>query len=174
MKNSFKVVIIGVLILILSSCGGIPEDALRLTSQSLDLRQMQQKEYSGVTEEQTLIASSNVLQDIGYIIKESEPELGMLLAEKDRTAVDEGQVAVAIFLAVMTGQSSAIDDRQKIRVSLITRSRNNKMLVRVSFQRVVWNNRNQISRLETIKEKEIYKDFFNKLDKSIFLIKQGV
>lgn len=174
MKNLSKIIIIGIFALILSSCGGIPKDALRLTNQSLELRQMQQKEYLEVTEEQALIASSNVLQDIGYIIKKSEPKLGMLLAEKDRTAFDKGQFVTAMFLAVMTGQSTAIDDRQKIRVSLVTRNRNNKILVRVSFQRIVWNNRNQISKLETIKEKEVYKDFFNKLDKSIFLIKQGI
>ena len=80
----------------------------------------------------------------------------------------------AIFVAVLTGQSSAIDKQQKIKVSVITRKRNNKMMIRVSFQRVVWNTHNQISRQETIKDNEVYKDFFNKLDKSIFLTREGV
>lgn len=159
----------------LTGCGGIPEDALRLTTQSLELRQTQQKEYDNVTERQALVSAANVLQDIGYIIKESEPTLGFILAEKDRDATDDAQLAAAVFVALMTGQSSAIDKQQKIKVSVITRKReDNKMMIRVSFQRVVWNTNNQISRQETIKDKEIYKDFFNKLDKSIFLTKEGV
>ena len=165
MKNVFtKISGFILLVVFLSSCTGIPEDALRLTTQSLELRQMQQKEYSNITEEQALIASANVLQDIGYIIKESEPNLGWIMAEKDRSATDEAQLAAAVFVALLTGQSSAIDDRQKIKVSIITRKRNdNTMAIRASFQRIVWNTHNQISVQETIKEKEIYKDFFNKL-----------
>ena len=175
MKNIFiKISSIALFALFLTGCGGIPEDALRLTTQSLELRQMQQKEYSSITERQALVSAANVLQDIGYIIKESEPELGFILAEKDRDATDQAQLAAAIFVAVLTGQSSAIDKQQKIKVSVITRKRNNKMMIRVSFQRVVWNTHNQISRQETIKDNEVYKDFFNKLDKSIFLTREGV
>jgi hypothetical protein len=176
MKNiATKIASVILFTLFLSGCGGIPEGALRLTTQSLELRQMQQKEYSEITERQALVSAANVLQDIGYIIKESEPKLGFILAEKDRDATDGGQVAAAIFVALLTGQSSAIDSRQKIKVSVITRKRDNeKMIIRVSFQRVVWNTNNQVSRQETIKDKEIYKDFFAKLDKSIFLTKEGV
>ena len=114
MKNT-SVKIVGVIIfsMFLSSCGGIPEGALRLTTQSLELRQMQQKSYSKITETQALISAANVLQDIGYIIKESEPKLGFILAEKDRDATDQGQVAAAIFVALLTGQVSAIDKQQK-------------------------------------------------------------
>lgn len=176
MKNMFiKISGVVLIVLFLTGCGGIPEDALRLTTQSLELRQTQQKEYSSISERQALVSAANVLQDIGYIIKESEPDLGFILAEKDRDATDEAQLAAAIFVAVLTGQSSAIDKQQKIKVSVITRKRGDrKMMVRVSFQRVVWNTHNQISRQETIKDKEVYKDFFNKLDKSIFLTKEGI
>lgn len=176
MKNIF-IKISGVVLfaLLLTGCGGIPEDALRLTTQSLELRQMQQKEYSSITEEEALIAASNVLQDIGYIIKDSEPNLGWILADKDRDATDSGQLAGAIAMAILFGADVPVDSKQKIKASIITRKRDkNKMSIRVSFQRVVWDTRNRISRQETIKDKEIYKDFFNKLDKSIFLTKEGV
>lgn len=170
----FNLYVVILFSLFITSCGTVPKDALRLTQKNLKLRQIQQKEYSNVKERQALIASANVLQDIGFIIKESEGDLGLLVAEKDRDATDAGQLAIHI-LGVLAGVHTAIDTNQKIRVSLITRIRkNNSILVRASFQRIVWNSDNQISRMEYIKDKQVYQDFFNKLDKSIFLAKQGV
>ncbi len=170
----FNLYVIALLSFFIISCGTIPKDALRLTEKSLELRQIQQKEYSNVKEKQALIASANVLQDIGFIIKESEGDLGLLIAEKDRDATDGGQIAMAI-LGALVGVQTAIDTNQKIRVSLITRIRkNNSILVRASFQRIVWNSNHQISKMEYIKDKQIYQDFFTKLDKSIFLATQGI
>lgn len=168
--NLYTVILLSLLIV---SCGTIPKNALRLTQKSLELRQIQQKEYSDVKERQALIASANVLQDIGFIIKESEGDLGLLVAEKDRDATNTGQVIMAILLG------TPMDTHQKIRVSLITRIKNNNsILVRVSFQRIVFGNvdsaYNVITKAEYIKDKQIYQDFFIKLDKSIFLAKQGI
>ena len=171
----FKLYVVILLSIFIASCGTIPKDALKLTQKNLELRQIQQKEYSDVKERQALIASANVLQDIGFIIKESEADLGLLVAEKDRDATDGGQIVLAILVAALGGGNAAIDRNQKIRVSLITRIRkNNSILVRVSFQRIVWNTNNHISKMEYIKDKQIYQDFFAKLDKSIFLAKQGI
>ncbi len=171
----FNLSVIVVLSVFLAACGVIPQDALKLTQKNLELRQIQQKEYSNIKERQALIASANVLQDIGFIIKESEADLGLLVAEKSRDATDGGQVVLAILLAALGGGNTAIDKDQQIRVSLITRIRkNNSILVRASFQRIVRNTNNQISKMEYIKDKQIYQDFFNKLDKSIFLAKQGI
>lgn len=41
--------------------------------------------------------------------------------------------------------------------------------VRVTFQRVVFNQMGQVNRLEQINDMEIYKEFFEKLSKSLFL-----
>ena len=174
---SFKKILIIILASSLIGCSAIPKDALRLTSLSLELRQMQQKEYENISEKQALIASSNVLQDTGYIIKESDLELGLLLAEKDRTAFDAENQAAAIggtvLIAVLSGLSGSTqpvepiyaDKNQKIRVSIIFRSEEeNTVNVRVSFQRIVWNTVDEVSKLETIRDPEIYQSFYNKLD----------
>jgi hypothetical protein len=41
--------------------------------------------------------------------------------------------------------------------------------VRVTFQRVVWDNHRNVSRIETINEPKIYQEFFDKLAQSLFL-----
>ncbi len=169
----FKLYVVILFSLFITSCDTIPKDALRLTQKSLELRQIQQKEYNNVTEKHMLIASANVLQDIGFIIKESEQDLGLLIAEKTRDATNTGQVIMAILLG------TPMDTHQKIKVSLITRIKNNNsILVRASFQRIVFSDTQYQSgvptTMEYIKDKKIYQDFYTKLDKAIFLAKQGI
>ena len=60
---------------------------------------------------------------------------------------------------------------QKIRVSIVTRPSANKsaVIVRVNFQRIVWNNKAQVTRAETIDDPVIDQQFFDKLSQAVFL-----
>ena len=113
----------------------------------------------------------SLLQDLGFSLDESETTLGMLLGSKDRDATDGGQVAAAIFLALLTGAVVPIDSVQKMRASVITRLNEDgsSMVVRVTFQRVVWNTEGRVTTSESMKDPEIYQEFFTKLSKAIFL-----
>ena len=65
-----------------------------------------------------------------------------------------------------------IDKNQKIRVSVVTRPIDDgrgRTAVRVTFQRLVWNTRNQLSKIESLNEPELYRGFFEKLSQSVFL-----
>lgn len=124
--------------------------------------------------------AAGVLQDLGFNIDESETRLGIIVASKDRSAVSGGQVAGAVILALL-GAPTAIDKTQKTRVSLVARpasmasdtNASSGHLVRVTFQRIVWNTQNQVSRIESIEDALIYQEFFEKLSKSVFLEAQS-
>ena len=158
-------------LLCLSACAQtVPKEALELSPESLQQRQMQTRRFDTNNETKLLTASAQVLQDLGFTVEDSETKLGVIAASKDRDATETGQVVGAILLAILTKQAQAIDDKQKIRVSLVTRPASTKeTLVRVTFQRVVWNTRGQVSKTEPLDDPKLYQDFFSKLSESVFL-----
>jgi hypothetical protein len=164
-----------VLVLFLVACGGIPKDALQFNIDTLADRQLQTRKFDIKDEKALILAGAGVLQDMGYAIDESETKLGVVVGSKNRDATSGAQVAGAVVLALLGGGSTPIDKTQLIRASLITRtSDSGSILLRVTFQRTVWNTQNEISKIEAIKDPLIYKEFFEKLSKSAFLEAQEI
>jgi len=151
-------------------------NALKLTNNSLAQRQQQLRRFDTKDERMLLSAAAGVMQDLGFLIQETSAGAGLIIAEKDRDAVEAGQVAGQIFLAVLVaalgGQADPLwDQTQKIRISVATRPSADAsgLIARVTFQRVIWNNKNQLSKLETLDDPKIYQEFFERLSQSIFL-----
>jgi hypothetical protein len=165
----------------LAGCATIPEDALKPTPDSLERRQLQSRRLDGISETNLLAASAGVLQDLGFNIDESETKLGVIVASKDRSAWNAGQIAAAVALALF-GAQYAVDKTQKIRVSLVTRPalaadgtpRADSQILRITIQRLVWNTDNQLSRIDSIEDPMVYQEFFERLSKSIFLELQAI
>ena len=157
---------------------GVPPDALKLSPQSLQQRQEQTRKFVGTSETDILAASAGVLQDLGFNIDESETKLGVIVASKQRTARDSGQMIGKMLLGLTTGVFIPIDERQKIRVGLVTRPASDNdpkaHFVRVTFQRIIWNDQKLVARVEAVEKPEIYQEFFAKLSKSIYLEAQKI
>lgn len=148
----------------------IPKDAFLLKQESLQLRQMQTRAFDTTDEKTLLAAASGVLQDLGFTLDESETDLGVLVASKDRDAKEAGQVVGSVMVAVLFGVSTPVDDKQKIRASLVTSPIDeSRTKLRVTFQRIVWNTQGQISKTESLEDSVMYQEFFEKLSKSAFL-----
>ena len=164
-------------VVVMEGCVTIPTDALKLSPSSLADRQMQSRVYEDVTEEQILSASVGIIQDLGAKIIETETDLGLIVGEKTRDATDAGQVVGAIVLALLGGPGTW-DKTQKIKFSLVTAPASNEVnpnrwVVRLTIQRIVWNTQRQITKIEAVKDPEMFQGFFEKLDKSLFLVKQS-
>lgn len=150
--------------------------ALTLSADSSAQRQAQSRRFD--TKDELLVqqAAAGVMQDLGFTIKETSAKSGLLMGDKDRDAMETGQVATQMFFAVviaaMGGKADPrYDQTQKIRVSVVSQPSADKaaMHVRVTFQRVVWDNKNNVSKIETIDDPKIYQGFFDKLSQSLFL-----
>jgi len=158
---------------ILTGCVGNPVEAFKLSATNLQDRQIQSRVYKKIKEESILAASAAVFQDMGYTLSESETRLGVITATKDADATDGGQVALAIFAALFGGGQAAIDDKQRFTTTIVVlpRGSSDTHTVRMTMQRVVWNTQGNVSKLETIKDETVYKTFFEKLSKAVFLEK---
>lgn len=150
--------------------------ALTLSAESLSQRQMQMRRFDTNDDASILSAAASVLQDLGFIVEESAAKAGLVIASKDRDATQAAEVAGQIFLAALIAAFGGPADptweqSQKIRVSLVTVPSADKAatVVRATFQRVIWNNKNQVSRVETINDAVIYQEFFDRLSQSVFL-----
>jgi hypothetical protein len=178
----------------------IPPEALQFNPDTIANRQLQSRKYEIKSEKELLTASNNVLQDMGFNLDESNMDLGVLVASKNRDATDGGQIAGAILLAALFRVQASYDKDQKIRASIVTKpaatsnpievevtTKTGKQIkfnqpvnapkgyvVRVTFQRLVWNQKGVLTKIEGINDPEIYQEFFDKLSKSIFLQAQNV
>lgn len=160
--------------LVLAGCSHtIPPEALQLQPEALALKQSQTRRFDGIAETDLLAACAGVIQDMGFTLDESETDLGVLVSSKDRGAGKPMQMAAMILIAGLGGGVTPIDDKQKIRASIVSRpisdNNNSDHYVRITFQRIVWLTNGQISTQESIEESEIYEEFFSRLSKSVFL-----
>ena len=200
--NGKKVIASICAISIFSGCATtIPPEALQMQPDTLANRQIQSRKYDIKTEKELLGASAAVLQDMGFNLDESQTSLGVIVASKSRDAKDGGQIAGAIVMGFLFGAAAmSYDKNQKIRASLVTKpavtnnpikvelttkaGKNIKFdqqvdassgfIVRVTFQRLVWNQNNVLTKIEGINDPAIYTEFYDKLSKSVFLQAQNV
>lgn len=147
---------------------GIPKGALQLSRESLQHRQMQSRQFDTKDEAAILAASAALLQDLGFNLDESETDLGVIVASKRRDATEVGQVVGAMLL-MFAGRNKSYDKEQQIRASLVTRPYGDRITVRITFQRKVWNNKGKLTKIEGVNDRRIYQHFFDKLAKSVFL-----
>jgi hypothetical protein len=147
----------------------VPKDALRLSPETLEERRLQTRVFEA-GEEDVLLASAALLQDLGFTLEESEASLGVVVATRDRDVTNAGQVIAYVILSVMSGVPLSPDEHQKVMASVVTKPvGENRTAVRVTFQHMVWNRAQQLVANERIHEPEIYQEFFSKLSKSLFL-----
>jgi hypothetical protein len=168
-------------IAVLAACTTeIPKGSLRLPPEAAADRAAQTRRFAGVEEAQLLTIGASVLQDLGFAIDASETRLGIVVASKERSAVDEREVTVAYLITLLSILAQAPTEptyakRQLLRVALVTRpvpsdvSGADATLVRVTFQRTVFDNADRLMRLEAITGPQLYEEFFDRLSQGVFL-----
>ena len=187
----------------------IPDGAFDVSPDMMAQRQIESRKFTGISEEEILIASSNVLQDMGFNLENSEVKLGVLTANKQREATNAGEIAGAIIMAALFRVQMPTSKDQTIRVALVIKPAPSESMigtlysgasntsepaaskpakgkkaaavaagpesyiVRVTFQRIVRRTDNS-TYAETIKDPELYQEFFDKLSKSVFIEAQKI
>jgi len=189
-SRGFKQVFILLLgTVVLSGCGAsrsTPESFFQLAPESAKYKAQQTRTFETSQEKELLSASAAVLQDLGFQIKESASDLGILRAMKERGAREYGQEiaqGLIMFLGLFAQDVFIIpvDVHQQITATLATRpveGDTSKFTVRIIFHRIVWQGHGEAGDnhiapggqwMEMIHDPKIYQQFFAKLSKSVFL-----
>jgi len=141
-----RVVLMASCFLLVAGCATVSDNSMQLSADSLQLRQLQTRRIEGIDEKTLLAACVGVLQDLGFNIDESETRLGVIVASKNRSAVDVGDAvggmvvdslvnaALDAMLSALFGDNfdegddededgveAVYDVTQKIRASIVTR-----------------------------------------------------
>lgn len=162
-------------LLLLAGCGGIPAGALRLGPDSAANREMQTRAFRTSRESDVLAASAAVLQDLGFTLDESETKLGVLVASKERSAVNAFEVTLATLEKIRTLGlgDSRYQKRQVIRASLVVRPAPpgavREHAVRVTFQRRVYDNYGGVVIAQPLNDPSLYQEFYARLGQSVAL-----
>ena len=160
-------------------CVTVPKGFLKPSDDYLAKRQLQMRQYATTNEEQILASVAGVLQDLGFTLADSETKLGLVSASKKADATNKSQVLAAILLGGLGNNPEMVqqcDKSQVIKAAVIVKPGLDakKIVVRVTFQRIVWNMADQVSRVETINDPLMYQKFYDTLSKSIFLEAQQI
>ena len=175
-----KLISLFVVGLILSACGAPPRtsDILTLDADHLARREMTTRRFNTDDERGIMSASIHVIQDLGFIVDESESKFGLITATRrssiGNTWSNIGHGFATIGLALL-GVTHEYDKEQTIHLTLVTnRSRSGPGYnVRIDMARTITTNEDA-SRSERVSAPEMYQQFFDKLSQSLFLTAHGI
>lgn len=120
---------------------------------TLQIREFQTREFSTNDKTTVMKAFVNVMQDEGFVVKQTATEIGLLSAEK-QNIIGKGFV-----IEECTGNISEFGEGIRVRLSI-----KNKWL----------NKAGNVAKILDVNKPERYQDLFTKIEKSIFLIQQGL
>ena len=153
----------------------------------LQIREIQTREFDTNDVKLVMKAILNVLQDDGYVVKNAVTELGLITASKELQISDksssDSDFWQDIFDNLMkgsgnksrnTGQVAHFDKFKVVEVSVNVSEYGARTKVRANFQAKVLDNEGQPSSIYTVDDAKFYQEFFSKVDKGIFLQRQGL
>lgn len=108
----------------------------------------------------------HTLQDDGYIIKDANLDLGLLVAQKEVDVENSGLKFLSIFA---WGPNASWDKNAIIEASTNVGEYGKQTRVRVNFQHKVLNNHGGVSSVNRIEEPTFYQEFFDKVEQAVFL-----
>ena len=137
----------------------------------LELRELQSRSYEGKDLKLVMKAVIGALQDEGFLIRNADKDLGFINASKEVDISDPNEEFWARLLA---GAQAAYTKNSLVEASANVSEFGSETRVRVVFQTKVLNNFGNTMRSETVDDPSFYQSFFSKVDKSLFIERQGL
>ncbi|MCX8054480.1 MAG: hypothetical protein N3A67_02290 [Ignavibacteria bacterium] len=167
--------------LALSSCTVISTSRQETQMTQTQIREFQTRFID--TNDVKLVMKSvlNVLQDDGYIVKNAVVDLGLVTASKEidlsNPRRQKDDFWEQFFLSLSNTNANQREVYKKIRqieVSVNVSEFGRQTKVRANFQARELDNNGNVIKVYSVDDAKFYQDFFAKVDKGVFLQKQGL
>ena len=170
MKNTIKLAGIFVCLFTLFGCA-----STKKPMSTLEVRSIQTKEYDSTTQLTVYKALINALLDRGFILKASDSDAGVVLANVTSTKLNNGEVltkAVATYFTLglnwVFGDNN-MEDTLSIDVSANVTQLQGITRVRINAVAKRMNSDGEVVESEMIVEPQYYNSIFEQIEKSVFL-----
>lgn len=153
---------------ILSGCSSIPKDAFLLTPSNLEARRLESRIFVTKDESALLKDGAVILGNMGYKTDLQNSDVGLLTATKQES---RGGTAAMIMTILSAGLAST-DKEQIFKATFTTMPSNGKndaFITRLTLQRIVFNSDGEATSVEQLKDKDVYKMFYERLEASMFV-----
>ena len=153
--------------------GGIPKAALVLNQTPIEGRRLETRRFVGIEDSKLVEGAARVLQDLGYKVEASDSKLGLVVGSKTRSAKGRRQNDPPVMGSLLGSRANPAEKEQLVRASITVspqaEDKPGNQIVRITFQRIVWNVRNEVTAREGVVDPQVYFDFFAKLSKAVSL-----
>ncbi len=197
MKTNSKVVLLLLVVAVIGGCTIVNQRPPTPTPKTqLQIREIQTREFDTNDVRLVMKAVLNVLQDDDFVVKNAVPDLGLLSATKElqltgktSTRSNTNSNSNDYWLDVLdrmfgnTSRSrththnSQVQERYNkfriVEVSVNISEIGSRCKVRANFQAKILDNQGEPVEVFTVDDPKFYQDFFVKVDKGIFIQKQG-
>lgn len=139
----------------------------------LQLREMQTREYESGTTDKILPVALAVLQDEGYVVGNTDAQLGLLTASKqlhEKDVDDSGTAFLKGFFGMGTISS---EEWSTIEANVQVSPFGERVRVRMSARLAAISTTGNTN-YEQITEADFYRNFFTNLEKGLFIEREGI
>ncbi len=157
---------LALIVLAFSSCIQVPQKPAR---SQLEIRELQTREYTAKDLKQVMKAVIGALQDDGYIIRNADKELGFINASRELDVMDPNS---ALWAQIFEGQNARFQKTSIMEASANISDFGKDVRVRIVFQAKIIDNFGMPIDSKTVDDPMVYRDFFSKVDKSVFFERQ--
>jgi len=182
-NNSLLILALIGIVSMISACTIVntfqPPDAPKT---QLQTRQVQTREFDTNNVKLIMKAVINVLQDDGFIVKNAQLDLGLLTAQKEidlsQSRGNSNDFWSEFFKGIDRNRSRNSTDLTYSKIKIVESSVNisefgKQTKVRANFQVKVLDNLGNPKEVYQVEDAKFYQDFFVKVDKGVFIQKQG-
>src|SRR5437879_6528373 len=138
----------------------------------LEIRAIQTRTYSGLDARTVVKTLLNVLQDDGFLVHYGDLELGLLDASKSVSGFDSGDFGLSFPARVIAEIRGASRASATLDATANISTFGDRVRVRINFQRII--NVRGVVTVTQVTDAKGYQEFFVKLDKGLFLEREGL